>query len=97
MKNSISIKWLILRHGVEKYLAKNFEIFAPSSAGSAKILGFHTQICINLVFPLLSKLLSVYSPIKEIQSAEYFCKKRKKLNEANKLKFYFNKCTIIKK
>ena len=91
MKNSISIKWLVLRHGVEKYLAKNFEIFVPSSAASAKILGFHTKICINLVFPLLSKLLSVYSPGKEIQSAEYFCKKKKKLNEANKIKFYFNK------
>lgn len=91
MKNSISIKWLILRYGVEKYLAKNFEIFAPSSAGSAKILGFHTQICINLVFPLLSKLLSVYSSGKEIQSAEYFCKTKKKFYEANKIKFYFNK------
>ena len=91
MKNSISIKWLVLRHGVEKYLAKNFEIFVPSSAGSAKILGFHTKICINLVFPLLSKLLSVYSSGKEIQSAEYLCKMKKKLNEANKIKFYFNK------
>ena len=91
MKSSISSKWLIVRHGVEKYLVKNFEIFTPSSAGNSKILGFHTRICINLIFPLLSKLLSTFSLGQKIESAEHFCKQKKKLNDANKIKFYFNK------
>ena len=56
----LSVKWLVLRHGVEKYLVKNFKIFVPNSAGNSKLLGFHTSQSINLIFPLISKLISTF-------------------------------------
>ena len=60
MKKKISNTWLIVRHGVEKYLVKNFEIFVPSSAGDSNALGKHTAISINLIFPLIVKIDGVF-------------------------------------
>ena len=84
-------KWLVLRHGVEKYLVKNFEIFTPSSAGNVKLLGFHTRVAIIIIFPLLSKLLHLLNIKIKIEKAEIFCKKRKGLKNAKLLKKFFNK------
>ena len=82
MKSNISKKWLILRHSIEKYLYKNFEIFSPSSAGDPNELGLHTSKSINLTFPLLKKLLDNLNLNNKIESAKIFCKKRKKIKEA---------------
>ncbi len=58
MKKNLSIKWLVVKDGIEKFLIKNFEIYVPSSAGNFKEIGFHTQIGINKIFPILSKLIT---------------------------------------
>ena len=57
MKSNISNKWLVLKHGVEKYLIKNFDLFVPSSAGNYKLIGKYTERSINLTFPLIYELL----------------------------------------
>ena len=88
--NNLSIKWLVLRKGVEKYLIKNFKIFVPSSSGDSKILGLHTKIAINTVFPLISKLLKILDFNLEIEKANTFCKKRKRISQSNLLKNKFN-------
>ena len=56
-KKNISIKWLVLKNGIEKFVIKNFSIFVPSSAGNYKILGYHTIVGINSIFPLLALVL----------------------------------------
>ena len=88
--NRLSILWLILRNGVEKYLVKNFHIFVPSSAGSSKLLGLHTKISIITIFPLLSKLIKILNIKLKIQKAYIFCQERKKNQESELLKKYFN-------
>ena len=90
MKNKLSNTWLIIRHGVEKYLVKNFKIFTPSSAGRPAELGMHTALSINLIFPLLSKLMNILKIKTSIETAEIFCKKNKKLLESKKLKKLFD-------
>ncbi len=89
--NRLSILWLILRNGVEKYLIKNFLIFVPSSSGSAKLLGIHTRASIITIFPLLSKLIKIVNFEPKIISANKFCKDKKKLLESSILKNHFNK------
>ena len=84
-------KWLVLRHGIEKYLVKNFKIFTPSSAGKVKLLGFHTRVSIIVIFPLLSKLLNLLNIKTKIEKAENFCKRKKGLKHAHLLKILFNK------
>ena len=74
--NRLSLIWLIIRNGVEKYLVKNFHIFVPSSAGNFKLLGFHTKISIITIFPLLSKLLLILNIKTKIIKSNLFCKKR---------------------
>jgi hypothetical protein len=89
--NRLSIIWLILRNGVEKYLVKNFHIFVPSSAGDAKLLGLHTKISIITIFPLLSKLIKILNIHIKVKKANSFCKEKKKIKESELLKYYFNK------
>jgi hypothetical protein len=89
MKTSISKKWLIIRHGVEKYLFKNFGIFSTNSAGDPNILGFHTEKSINLTFPSISKLLINLRQNLEIINAKVFCIKKKKIREAKNIKNIF--------
>ena len=57
MKKNLSIKWLVVKNGIEKFLIKNFEIFVPSSAGNFRDVGHHTQVGINKIFPILSELI----------------------------------------
>ena len=91
MKSNISNKWLVLRHGVEKYLVKNFDIFVPSSAGHYKLIGKHTERSINLTFPLIYDLLlsqKIISPkLKNINNL--FKSENKK--KVEKLESLFNK------
>ena len=90
MKKRLSNTWLIIKFGVEKYLTKNFKMFVPSSAGSSILLGKHTAISINLIFPLLEKLMQVMSIKTNIYSAVSFCKKNKTIEESIKLKKLFD-------
>jgi len=89
--NTLSTLWLILRNGVEKYLVKNFQLFVPSSAGNSKLLGLHTKICIIAIFPLLSQLINILNIKLKNQKAAIFCKEKKKVQESELLKKYFNK------
>ena len=76
MKKKLSNTWLIIRFGIEKYLIKNFKMFVPSSAGSTILLGKHTALSINLIFPLLEKLMQLLNIKTNIYSAVSFCKKK---------------------
>ena len=91
MKKNLSIKWLVVRDGIEKFLIKNFEIYVPSSAGNFKEIGFHTQIGINKIFPILSKLINTLKKKKEIVSVEKFSKKRGLKKNTELIKNYFMK------
>ena len=91
LKKNISIKWLILKNGVEKFVIKNFSIFVPSSAGDFKLLGFHTKISIITIFPLLSKLLQILDIKTKIVKSNLFCKTKKKFKDSIMLKKYFDK------
>ena len=74
MKNRLSDTWLILRHGAEKYLVKKFKIFVPSSSGGSVELRKHTALSINLIFPLISKLMHALKIRKSIYNADAFKK-----------------------
>ena len=91
MKKNLSIKWLVVKDGIEKYLIKNFEIYVPSSAGNFKEIGFHTQIGINKIFPILSKLITTLKKKIEIVSVEKFSKKRGLKKNTELIKNYFTK------
>ena len=90
MKKKLSNIWLVTKHGIEKYLVKNFVMFAPSSAGGSWALGRHTELSIKLIFPLLSAFMDVLKIKKPIIVAEAFCKKNKKIQESKKLKKLFD-------
>tara|TARA_B100000287_G_scaffold27480_1_gene26114 strand:- start:194 stop:1006 length:813 start_codon:yes stop_codon:yes gene_type:complete len=91
LKKNLSIKWLVVKDGIEKYLIKNFEIYVPSSAGNFKEIGFHTQIGINKIFPILSKLITTLKKKIEIVSVEKFSKKRGLKKNTELIKNYFMK------
>ncbi len=91
MKKNLSIKWLVVKDGIEKFLIKNFEIYVPSSAGNFKEIGFHTQIGINKIFPILSKLITTLKKKKEIVSVEKFSKKKGLKKNTELIKNYFMK------
>lgn len=87
----ISILWLIIRNGIEKYLVKNFKIFVPSSAGNYRILGYHTLIGIKKIFPLLSELIYLKTRRPKTLSAITFSKRFKNKDNIKKIKKLFNK------
>ena len=91
IKKKFSIIWLVIRYGIEKYLLKNFPFFAPSSAGNYKILGGFTKKNIDLIFPLMSKLLFILKFKIKIISAGSFSKIYNSKNNIKILKNYFNK------
>lgn len=91
MKKNLSIKWLVIKDGIEKFLIKNFEIYVPSSAGNFKEIGFHTQIGINKIFPILSKLITTLKKKIEIVSVKKFSKKRGLKKNTELIKNYFEK------
>ena len=87
LKKNISIKWLILKNGVEKFVIKNFSIFVPSSAGNYKILGYHTIVGINSIFPLLALVLRTLNINLKVTQVKKF----KNNYDAKKLEYLFNK------
>lgn len=91
MNRNLSIKWLVIKSGIEKYLVKNFEIFTPSSAGNYKSLGYHTKKGINEIFPIISKLLILLKIKIKIVSAEQFSKKMNMQKNTKLIKSYFDK------
>ena len=91
MKTRFSTKWLVLKSGVEKYLIKNFDIFVPSSAGNYKTLGYLTQLNINQIFPLLSKLLLSLKIKTKIVPVKKFIKNIDSKNDPQLLKKIFDK------
>lgn len=91
LKKNFSIMWLVIRYGIEKYLLKNFRFFAPSSAGNYKILGGLTKKNIDLIFPLMSRLLFILKFKIKIISAISFSKINNSKNNVKILKKYFNK------
>ena len=86
-KKNISIKWLVLKNGIEKFVIKNFSIFVPSSAGNYKILGYHTIVGINSIFPLLALVLRALKINLKVTEVKKF----KNNYDAKKLKYLFNK------
>ena len=91
MKKNLSIKWLVVKNGIEKFLIKNFEIFVPSSAGNFREIGYHTQVGINKIFPLLSELIYSLKNKKKIMSVEKFSKKGGLKKNTELIKKYFIK------
>ena len=91
MKKILSTHWLILKSGIEKFIVKNFDIFVPSSAGNFKILGHHTKVGINQIFPILSKLLTSIKIKKEIMPAKMLALKMKSGKNTEIIKDLFNK------
>ena len=91
MKKNLSIKWLVIKNGIEKFLIKNFEIYVPSSAGNFKEIGFHTQVGINKIFPILSELIATLKNKTVIESAEKFSKKIGLKKNTKLIKNYFIK------
>ena len=57
MKKKLSLIWFIYKYGIEKYFSKNFKMYSPSVAGDSSLKGKRTVETINLIFPLISKLL----------------------------------------
>ena len=91
MKKNLSIKWLVIKNSIEKFLIKNFEIYVPSSAGNFKEIGFHTQVGINKIFPILSELIATLKNKTVIESAEKFSKKIGLKKNTKLIKNYFIK------
>lgn len=90
MKKKHKILWFIIKYGLEKYFLKNFEIYAPSVAGNPKTKGKITIENINKIFPMISQLISKLGLNKDIVISKAFCKSKKKLKEASKLKKLFD-------
>ena len=78
MKKNLSIKWLVVKNGIEKFLIKNFEIFVPSSAGNFREIGYHTQVGINKNFSNIVRAYLFFKKKKKIMSVEKFSKKEVK-------------------
>ena len=91
MKKKYKIIWFIIKYSIEKFFLKNFEMYAPSVAGSSKTKGKITIDNINRIFPMISTLISNLGFRKKIINSKSFCISKKKLQEANKLKNLFNK------
>ena len=91
MKKKLSLIWFIYKYGIEKYFLKNFKMYSPSVAGDSKLKGKHTIDTINLIFPLISKLLLKLNIKSKIINSKSFCerKKRKKKSLAIKKLFDF--------
>ena len=82
--------WFIIKYGLEKFFLKNFEMYAPSVAGNSKVKGKITIDNINNIFPSIHLLIEKLGLKKEIILSKSFCKSKKKLQQASKLKKLFN-------
>ena len=91
MKKKHKIIWFIIKNGSEIFFLKNFEMYAPSVAGSSKTKGKITIENINQIFPMLMILISKLGLKKDILFSQSFCRGKKKSKEASKLKKLFDK------
>ncbi len=89
-KSNLSNKWLILKHGVEKYIVKNLEIFVPPVSGDYKKIGNETLNAANLSFPLISKISKMVNTKVNLIDENLFCNNRGSVKESKKLKKIFN-------
>jgi len=90
MKKKLSLMWFIYKYGIEKYFLKNFKMYAPSVAGDSKLKGKHTIETINLIFPLISKLLLKLNIKSKIIYSKSFCKNKGRLNQSKEVKKLFD-------
>ena len=65
-------------------------MYSPSVAGDSKLKGIHTIETINLIFPLISKLLSKLNMKPKIMNLKSFCGRRQGIGESRELKELFN-------
>ena len=73
-----------------KFFLKNFEMYAPSVAGNSKLKGKITIDNINNIFPSIYLLIEKLGLEKENILSKSFCKSKKKLRQASKLKKLFD-------
>ena len=90
MKKKHKLIWFIIKYGLEKFFLKNFEMYAPSVAGNSKLKGKITIDNINNIFPSIYLLIEKLGLEKEIILSKSFCKSKKKLRQASKLKKLFD-------
>ena len=79
-----------MKYGLEKFFLKNFEMYAPSVAGNSKLKGKITIDNINNIFPTIHLLVEKLGLEKKIIFSKSFCKSKKKLKQAYKLKKLFD-------
>ena len=90
MKTKLSLIWFIYKYGIEKYFLKNFKMYAPSVAGDSRLKGKHTIETINLIFPLISKLLLKLNIKPEIIYSKSFCERKGRIKQSKKIKKLFD-------
>jgi len=90
MKKKIKLIWFIIKYGFEKFFTKNFEIYAPSIAGNSKKKGQITIDNINKIFPTIYLLIKKLGLKQEIVFSKSFCKNKKKIKQAIRLKKLFD-------
>ena len=90
MKKKFSLIWFIYKYGIEKYFLKNFKMYSPSVAGDSQLKGKHTIDTINLIFPLIYKLLLKLNIKSEIISSSSFFEKKKRTGNSLAIKKLFD-------
>ena len=90
MKKKLSLIWFIYKYGIEKYFSKNFKMYSPSVAGDSSLKGKHTVETINLIFPLISKLLLKLNIKSKIINSNIFSEGNKRAEFSSKIKKLFN-------
>ena len=90
MKKKFSLIWFIYKYGIEKYFLKNFKMYSPSVAGDSKLKGKHTVKTINLIFPLISKLLLKLNIESKIINSKLFFAEKKKIKCSSEIKKLFD-------
>ena len=90
MKKKLSLIWFIYKYGIEKYFSKNFKMYSPSVAGDSSLKGKHTIETINLIFPLISKLLLKLNIKSKIINSNIFSVGKKRAEFSSKIKKLFD-------
>ena len=90
MKKKLSLIWFIYKYGIEKYFSKNFKMYSPSVAGDSSLKGKHTVDTINLIFPLISKLLLKLNIKSKIINSNIFSVGKKRAGLSSKIKKLFD-------
>ncbi len=90
MKKKFSLIWFISKYGIEKYFLKNFKMYSPSVAGDSKLKGKHTIETINLIFPLISKLLLKLNIKSKITNSKSFSASKNRTKDSLAIKKLFD-------